>query len=46
MASCGNGGHRIFWLVEARDEGEALAQVPEWLAGRTEAVEVAEVAIP
>ncbi len=46
LASCGRSGHRIFWTVEARDEREALAQLPPYLASRTEAAEVREVAIP
>jgi hypothetical protein len=46
LSSCGRGGHRIFWTVEARDEPEALAQLPPYLAARTEVSEVREVAIP
>jgi hypothetical protein len=46
LASCGRGGHRIFWTVDARDEREALAQLPPYVAERTEVSEVREVSIP
>lgn len=46
LASCGRGGHRIFWTVEARTDREALAQLPAYVAERTEVSEVREVAIP
>jgi hypothetical protein len=46
LSSCARGEHRIFWTVEARDEREALAQLPAYLAERTEVSEVREVAIP
>jgi hypothetical protein len=46
LSSCGNGDHQIFWTVEARGEREALAQLPPYLASRTEVSEVREVAIP
>jgi hypothetical protein len=46
VSSCAIGGHRIFWVVDARDSGSALAQLPEWLAARTIVSEVSEVRIP
>jgi hypothetical protein len=46
VSSCGIGGHRIFWVVEASDAGSALTQLPEWLAARTVVSEVTEVTIP
>ena len=38
--------HRIWWKVEAKDEHEARAQLPPWIADRTVAEPVGEVAIP
>lgn len=45
-ASCPSGGHRIYWTVEAASEHEALAQLPPYVAERTQVSEVREVAIP
>lgn len=44
-ASCAAGDHRMFWTVEAPDLAQALAQLPPYLAERTHASEVSEVAI-
>lgn len=46
MASCATGGHRMFWTVEARDASAALAQLPPFVAERTEISNVREVPIP
>jgi hypothetical protein len=46
LASCVRGGHRLFWTVEASDARSALAQLPPFVAERTEVTEVREVAIP
>jgi len=46
LASCAEGEHSLWWTVEAAGESEALAQLPPFLAERTEATEVSEVAIP
>ena len=46
LSSCPTGGHRLWFVVEARDEATALAQLPYYLAQRTTAVQVAEVPIP
>ena len=52
IGSCANGsngagdGHELWWTVEATDPGEALSRLPEYLAERTQVVEVEELAIP
>jgi hypothetical protein len=46
LGSCPRGGHELFWQVEARDAASALGQLPPYVASRTEAIEVTEVAIP
>ncbi len=40
------GEHLLIWTIEADDEAHALALLPQWLAERTEARAVGEVAIP
>ena len=46
ISSCALGGHRIYWTVEAGNPEEAHAQLPPFLAERTEVNEVTAVAIP
>ena len=46
LASCGFGGHSIWWAVDAASEGEALTLLPFYVAERTTAVLVSEVRIP
>ena len=46
VASCREGGHRAWWHVEAADAASALAQLPAFLAERTEAEAVHEVKTP
>jgi hypothetical protein len=46
LSSCVRGGHGLYWLIEAADAPSALAQLPPFVAERTEATEVREVAIP
>jgi hypothetical protein len=46
LSSCVRGGHRLYWVVEATDASSALAQLPPFVAERTEATEVREVAVP
>lgn len=46
VASCRQGGHELWWTVEATDEESALAQLPPYVATRTQATEVSEVAVP
>ena len=45
-STCLAGDHRIWWRVRARDEAEALEQLPAYVAARTEAVRVRPVEIP
>jgi hypothetical protein len=44
--SCGAGGHALWWTVAARDEGDALAMLPPYLATRTVVAKVDELRIP
>ena len=46
MSSCAKGGHELWWTVEASDAATALAQLPAYIAERSEATEVSEVRIP
>ena len=46
LASCRSGGHAIWWTVDADSEENALAQLPFYVAERTTAASVEEVAIP
>ena len=46
LASCGSGGHSIWWTVESASEETALALLPFYVAERTTAVPVSEVQIP
>jgi hypothetical protein len=46
LASCRSGGHAIWWTVEAGSEAEALALLPTYVATRTAAIAVTDVAIP
>jgi hypothetical protein len=46
LASCANGGHAIWWTVEAASEADALALLPFFVAERSTAVAVTEVQIP
>ena len=46
IATCRQGGHEVWWQVEADDEGAALAQLPPYVAARTHAVRITEVSIP
>jgi len=46
LASCASGGHRLFWTVETEDAESALAQLPPFVAERTDVSEVREVTIP
>jgi hypothetical protein len=46
LGSCVEGGHGLWWTVEALSAERALAQLPPYVADRTEASEVSEVAIP
>lgn len=46
LASCLEGGHRAWWRVEAADAGAALAQLPPFVAARTQVEPAREVTIP
>jgi len=46
LGSCPQGGHQLYWRVQAANSASALAQLPPFIAGRTEVVEVSEVEIP
>jgi hypothetical protein len=46
FGSCPLGGHRLWWLVEADDQPAAIAQVPRFIALRTDVIEVGEVMVP
>lgn len=46
LSSCVDGGHAIWWRVDAADEAAALDQLPDWIAARTEVTRVREVLIP
>ena len=46
LATCLAGGHDIWWLADAADQEEALAQLPYYVARRSTAVEIREVRIP
>jgi hypothetical protein len=46
LASCSSGGHEIWWDVDSGTAEDALAQLPGYVAQRTNAIPVAEVEIP
>jgi hypothetical protein len=46
LSSCRQGGHAIWWDVEAPDGASALELLPPYVAGRTTALAVSEVQIP
>jgi hypothetical protein len=46
MSTCLSEDHRLWWRVEAADEAAALALLPRFVAARTAAVRVREIAIP
>jgi hypothetical protein len=46
LSSCSAGGHSLWWTVDADDAGAALAQLPPFVAERTNVSEVREVPIP
>jgi hypothetical protein len=46
LASCAHGGHRLLWTVEAGGPDEALQLLPEFVAARTEVIEVRQTAVP
>jgi hypothetical protein len=46
LCTCLAGGHELWWYVEAASGPAALALLPEYVAGRTEAIEVRRFDIP
>jgi hypothetical protein len=46
VGSCLQGGHAIWWHVQAVDAAAALALLPPYVAERTTVVAVSEVSIP
>lgn len=46
LSSCPDGGHALFWVLEAEDETGALSQLPEYLSARSEVIRVRPVPIP
>jgi hypothetical protein len=45
-STCLQGGHALWWRVEAADRQGALALLPPYVAVRTEAIQVRDVPIP
>jgi hypothetical protein len=46
LGSCAEGGHSLWWTVDAESTAHALAQLPPYVAERTEVSPVSEVPIP
>ena len=46
ISSCVEGGHEIWWQVEAVDHVHALSLLPSYVARRTDPTEVRSVPIP
>jgi hypothetical protein len=46
LSSCPDGGHAMFWVLEASDEAGALAQLPDYVSRRSEILRVRPVPIP
>lgn len=46
LASCLDGDHQVWWVVDAASEEEALALLPFFVAQRTTPSRVKEVTIP
>ena len=46
LSTCQEGGHRLWWTVDALDEAQARDLLPPYLADRTEVILVSEVMIP
>ena len=46
LASCGTGGHEIWWSVDAESSEAALGLLPFFVAARTTATYVSPVDIP
>jgi hypothetical protein len=46
FASCAEGGHEIWWVVEAESADHALGLLPHYVAQRSTAVPIRKVQIP
>ena len=46
LSTCVEGGHALWWVLEAADESAALAQLPEYVSRRSEVTRVRPVPIP
>jgi hypothetical protein len=46
VGSCDFGTHHIWWDVEAATAGDALAQLPHYVAKRTIAIRVGDIRTP
>ena len=46
IASCLAGGHEVWWETEAASEQEAIAQLPHFVAMRSQVIRVSEVQVP
>jgi hypothetical protein len=46
LATCIEGGHTIWWEIEAANEQDALAQLPFFVAERSTVTRVSQVDIP
>ena len=45
-STCLAGGHALWWKVEAANQREALALLPDFVAHRTDPIEVRDIEIP
>ena len=45
-STCLAGGHALWWRVEAPNQRQALALLPDFVARRTDAIEVRDIEIP
>jgi hypothetical protein len=45
-STCLEGGHTVWWRVDAANPRAALALVPPYVARRTEAISVRDIQIP
>lgn len=46
LSSCPDGGHELWWIVDADGAGDALARLPSFLADRTTVTVLRDVPIP
>jgi hypothetical protein len=46
LGSCTNGGHHVWWTVDAANAEAALLLLPPYVARRTVAEEVREIPLP